>query len=161
MPTTQIPPASPTPTAPPPKKAGGEELYDASYWESAYRDSFEAPTLLIQLQDDLTRSRRREAFWISVVVHLVVVLLIVYQTPASIVVTVDGVVVVVVVGVVVVGAAVVVGMHNSATREAALPIAVQSKTLYLYAPVFEGGACNAYLFTNGEVPSQQLARTIP
>ncbi|MDT3441834.1 substrate-binding protein [Pseudofrankia sp. BMG5.37] len=59
------------------------------------------------------------------------------------------------------GASVVVGMHNSATREAALPVAVQAKTLYLYTPVFEGGACNAVMFANGEVPSQQLAKTIP
>ena len=77
MSTTQIPsvnPASPTPGGPRPD---GGDLYDARYWESAYRELHEAPALLIQLQDDLSRSRRREAFWISVVVHLVVVLLIV------------------------------------------------------------------------------------
>jgi TonB family protein len=50
-------------------------LYDARYWESAYREIIEAPTLLIKLQDDLAQARRREAFWISVVVHLIVVLL--------------------------------------------------------------------------------------
>ena len=32
------------------------------------------PHLLIQLEDDLERSRTREAFWISVVVHLMVVI---------------------------------------------------------------------------------------
>jgi TonB family protein len=48
-------------------------LYDARYWETAYRDIIEAPALLIQLQDDLDQARRREAFWISVVVHLIVV----------------------------------------------------------------------------------------
>lgn len=53
------------------------DLYDARYWESAYREIDEPPALLLQLQDDLSRSRRREAFWISVVVHLIVVLLIV------------------------------------------------------------------------------------
>ncbi len=37
----------------------------------------EAPVLLIQLQDDLARSRRREAFWISIIVHLVLVIAIV------------------------------------------------------------------------------------
>jgi len=52
-------------------------LYDARYWESAYREMVEAPALIIKLQDDLSEARRREAFWISVVVHLVVVLLIV------------------------------------------------------------------------------------
>src|SRR5579872_191256 len=75
MSTTQIPPVGPTSSAPPPRKPGGEDLYDARYWESAYRDAFEAPTLVLQLQDDLTQARRREAFWISVVVHLAVVLL--------------------------------------------------------------------------------------
>ena len=34
------------------------------------------PHLLLQLEDDLERSRLREAFWISVVVHLLVVILI-------------------------------------------------------------------------------------
>ena len=35
------------------------------------------PELLIQLQDDLSRSRKREAFWISVIFHLVLVILVV------------------------------------------------------------------------------------
>jgi len=74
---TQIPPSTPTSETPAPQKAAGGDLYDARYWESAYRDIDEAPTLVIQLQDDLTHSRRRESFWISVVVHLLVVLLIV------------------------------------------------------------------------------------
>jgi TonB family protein len=74
---TQIPPTNPTSATPPPRKSDGGDLYDARYWESAYRDIAEAPTLVIQLQDDLTHSRRRESFWISVVVHLLVVLLIV------------------------------------------------------------------------------------
>lgn len=52
-------------------------MYDARYWESAYREIVEAPALIIKLQDDLSEARRREAFWISVVVHLIVVLLIV------------------------------------------------------------------------------------
>src|ERR1700690_2867074 len=74
MSTTQIPPANP---APPTRRPEGGELYDARCWESAYREINEAPTLLLKLQDDLTQARRREAFWISVVVHLIVVLLIV------------------------------------------------------------------------------------
>lgn len=49
-------------------------MYDARYWESAYREIVEAPALIIKLQDDLSEARRREAFWISVVVHLIVVL---------------------------------------------------------------------------------------
>jgi TonB family protein len=77
MPITQIPPTTPTSETPAPRKVDGGDLYDARYWESAYRDIDEAPTLIIQLQDDLTHSRRRESFWISVVVHLLIVLAIV------------------------------------------------------------------------------------
>jgi TonB family protein len=55
----------------------GGDLYDAQRWELAYRELHDAPNLLVKLQDDLSQSRQREAFWISVVVHLVVVLLIV------------------------------------------------------------------------------------
>jgi len=76
MSTTQIPPTSPTSSAPPPGPES-RDLYDARYWESAYREIDEAPTLILQLQDDLSRARRREAFWLSVAAHLVVVLLIV------------------------------------------------------------------------------------
>ena len=80
MSTTQIPPTTPPSTTPAPRKPDGGDLYDARYWESAYRDIDEAPTLILQLQDDLTHSRRRESFWISVVVHLLVVLVIVNST---------------------------------------------------------------------------------
>ena len=73
MSTTQSPPVNPTPPA---RRPEGVELYDARYWESAYRELHDAPALLIQLQDDLSRSRKREAVLISVVVHMVVVLLI-------------------------------------------------------------------------------------
>jgi TonB family protein len=40
----------------------------------------DVPALLIQLQDDLSRSRQREAFWISVVVHLAIIILAVNST---------------------------------------------------------------------------------
>lgn len=76
MSTTQIPPTS-TGSAPPENRSTCVELYDARYWESAYRDIDEPPALVLQLQDDLSRARRREAFWLSVVVHLIVVLLLV------------------------------------------------------------------------------------
>ncbi|WP_367319762.1 substrate-binding protein [Streptomyces sp. HUAS ZL42] len=59
------------------------------------------------------------------------------------------------------GVSVLVGMHTSATREAVLPKARSAGTLYMYTPVFEGGTCDPDLFTNGEVPSQQLKQTIP
>lgn len=74
MSTTQIPsqePATPGSPAPPPRQHE-TDLYDSRRWESAYRDWHATPELLIQLQDELDRSRMREAFWISVIVHLVV-----------------------------------------------------------------------------------------
>jgi TonB family protein len=76
MSTTEIPPRNPVPAAQPPGPPGGD-LYDASGWETAYLEMHDVPALLIQLQDDLSRSRQREAFWISVVVHLAIVILVV------------------------------------------------------------------------------------
>src|SRR6476660_6191092 len=73
---TEIPPRNPVPAAQPPT-APGSDLYDASSWESAYLEMHDVPALLIQLQDDLSRSRQREAFWISVVVQLAIVILVV------------------------------------------------------------------------------------
>jgi TonB family protein len=72
MPITQIPfqdPAAPA-EKPQPEQL---DLYETRDWESAYRaaDAHVVPHLLIQLQDDLARSRKREAIWISVIVHLV------------------------------------------------------------------------------------------
>src|SRR5579864_4136662 len=77
-----------TPTTPknpqPPLGTRGHEaadLYDAGNWESAYRhfDEDAVPQLLLHLQDDLTRARRREAAWLSVIVHLFVIILFVNQ----------------------------------------------------------------------------------
>src|SRR5260370_7182132 len=77
MPITQIP--FPDPVAPPEKPQPEQlGLYDAQGWETAYRaldDDARVPHLLIQLQDDLARSRRREAAWISIIVHLVLIVL--------------------------------------------------------------------------------------
>ena len=79
MPITQIPfqdPVAP-PEKPQPEQLG---LYDRQGWETAYKDlddDARVPHLLIQLQDDLTRSRRREAAWISIVAHLILIILIV------------------------------------------------------------------------------------
>jgi TonB family protein len=75
MPVTQIPSRDPSssPSEPPQYR----ELTDAKYWETAYR-SFnpdDVPHLLIQLQDDLSRARKREAAWLSVILHLMVVIL--------------------------------------------------------------------------------------
>lgn len=70
---TQIP-GAPVSTPPPRPES---DLYDGERWESVYRDLHATPALLVQLQDDLARSRRREALWMSLVFHLLVVILIV------------------------------------------------------------------------------------
>src|SRR5208337_5609635 len=76
MPITQIPFQDPVaPEKPQPEQLG---LYDSQGWETAYRDlddDARVPHLLIQLQDDLTRSRRREAAWISIIAHLLIFIL--------------------------------------------------------------------------------------
>jgi TonB family protein len=71
MPITQIP--FQDPIAPPEKPQPEQlDLYTTQDWETAYRELDErVPHLIIQLQDDLARSRRREAAWISIIVHLV------------------------------------------------------------------------------------------
>lgn len=72
-----------TPTTPrdPLSASAQESLDDARNWESAYRhfDEDAVPALLLHLQDDLTRARRREAAWLSVIVHLLVIILFVNQ----------------------------------------------------------------------------------
>jgi TonB family protein len=73
MPITQIPFKDPVPPPPPPTKPEPEQLdlYDTQDWEQAYRElDARVPHLLIQLEDDLARSRRREAAWISIIAHL-------------------------------------------------------------------------------------------
>jgi TonB family protein len=77
MSVTQIPPGGTvSPAAPPPEQ---RDLFEAQHWESAYRgfDPGAVPHLLIQLQDDLSRTRKREAAWLSVILHLLIVILLV------------------------------------------------------------------------------------
>ena len=52
-------------------------MFEAQHWETAYRgfNPDDVPHLLIQLQDDLSRARKREALWLSVILHLFVVIL--------------------------------------------------------------------------------------
>ncbi len=76
MPITQIP--FQDPVAPPPEKPQPEQLdlYDTATWEDTDLDiDPRVPHLLVQLQDDLERSRKREAGWISLIVHLVLAIL--------------------------------------------------------------------------------------
>jgi TonB family protein len=73
MPITQIPFRDPVPPPPPSPEPQPQQLglYDSDDWETAYRElDARVPHLLIQLQDDLSRSRRREAAWISIITHL-------------------------------------------------------------------------------------------
>ena len=56
---------------------------------------------------------------------------------------------------------VVIGIHSSATREAARPLAEEFDTLYLYGSLYEGGECSAAMFNSGEVPAQHLGPAIP
>ena len=67
------PPNPPTPL--PPQEDGQLALWEGSGFLALDL----TPHLLIQLEDDLERSRMREAFWISVVVHLMVVILLVFS----------------------------------------------------------------------------------
>jgi outer membrane biosynthesis protein TonB len=75
------PVASKDPQSAPPPHREGPDFYDARHWESAYRhfDENAVPQILLFLQDDLARSRRREAAWLSVIAHLFVVILLVNQ----------------------------------------------------------------------------------
>jgi TonB family protein len=70
---TQIPSLQ-APPPPPERNPDQGDLFEASHWESAYRQMHDFPTLLIQLQDDLSRSRKREAFWISVLIHVLLII---------------------------------------------------------------------------------------
>ena len=73
---TQIPFQDP---APPAEKPLPEQLdlYDVRLPTADRDEDAHIPHLLIQLQDDLARSRKREAAWISIIVHLCLVILIV------------------------------------------------------------------------------------
>jgi len=69
MPVTQIPSRDPlTPSAEQPEQ---RDLLKRKHWETAYRgfNPDDVPHLLIQLQDDLSRARKREALWLSVILH--------------------------------------------------------------------------------------------
>src|SRR5208283_4291918 len=85
MPVTQIPSRDPLSGGPlpgeslPPAADQPEQrdLFEGQHWETAYRtfNPDDVPHLLIQLQDDLSRARKREALWLSVILHLLVVIL--------------------------------------------------------------------------------------
>jgi TonB family protein len=78
MPLIQIPLQPPSPPPPRPGHHPDQgDLFDTNSWESAYRELHDFPTLLIQTRDELARSRKREAFWISLIAHIVLVLLII------------------------------------------------------------------------------------
>ena len=74
MPVTQIPSRDPLTPAEQPEQ---RDLFEAQHWETAYRgfNPDDVPHLLIQLQDDVSRARKREALWLSVILHLFVIIL--------------------------------------------------------------------------------------
>jgi urea transport system substrate-binding protein len=53
------------------------------------------------------------------------------------------------------------GQHNSATRDAVAPVTQTANIPYFHTPLAEGNFCQANAISNGEVPAQQLAPTIP
>src|SRR5208282_3074619 len=80
MPVTQIPSRDPlagSPSGPSAESQEQRDLSEALHWETAYRgfNPDDVPHLLIQLQDDLSRARKREALWLSVILHLMVIIL--------------------------------------------------------------------------------------
>jgi outer membrane biosynthesis protein TonB len=74
MQTLQIPPSDPVTSGRPQPDPAQGDLFSSQSWETAYRDTETVPVLLVQLQDDLSRARMREAFWISLIVHLVIII---------------------------------------------------------------------------------------
>jgi outer membrane biosynthesis protein TonB len=78
MSVTQIPPRDPVAPSQP-QSIDSRDLSNAQHWETAYRgfNPSAVPHLLLQLQDDLSRARKREAVWLSVVLHMLVVVLLV------------------------------------------------------------------------------------
>lgn len=79
---TQIPSLQEPPPEPPSSRSDPNQLeldlYNADNWETAYREMHDFPTLLIQAQDELARSRKREAFWMSLFGHALLLLLILH-----------------------------------------------------------------------------------
>ncbi len=64
-----------TPTGP-----SSEDERQLALWSSTLPNGIDlTPHVLIQMEDDLERSRMREAFWISVVVHLFVVIFLAFS----------------------------------------------------------------------------------
>jgi TonB family protein len=79
---TQTPSRDPVASPPKLRPQASTDFYDALDWENAYRffDENAEPQLLLHLRDDLARSRRREAAWLSAILHLLVILLIINAT---------------------------------------------------------------------------------
>ncbi|MGB9491769.1 MAG: hypothetical protein WCA92_15015, partial [Terriglobales bacterium] len=79
MPVTQIPSRDPSSSSsgPPSGPQEHRDLFEAQHWETAYRtfNPEDVPHLLIQLQDDLSSARKREAIWLSIILHLFIVIL--------------------------------------------------------------------------------------
>src|SRR5947209_6487603 len=68
----QLPPGAEPPQEPTPQLALFQDPKQAPLPEEA------VPHLMVQLQDDLARSRRREALWLSIITHLILILAILF-----------------------------------------------------------------------------------
>ena len=71
------PVAPPPPRRPAPPEAEGPRRTTRRFIDEDTPEF--VPQMLAQLEDELSRSRMREAFWISVIVHIVLVLLIIFS----------------------------------------------------------------------------------
>ncbi|MFM9925071.1 substrate-binding protein [Variovorax sp. H27-G14] len=54
----------------------------------------------------------------------------------------------------------IIGMENSAARNAALPVVSKGKVPYIYTSFYEGRSCNNWMYVNGWVPEQQVAPVV-
>jgi TonB family protein len=55
------------------------DLFDEETWESAYREMHDVPLLLVHTRDELARAHKREAFWLSLLIHILVLALILFS----------------------------------------------------------------------------------
>jgi branched-chain amino acid transport system substrate-binding protein len=51
---------------------------------------------------------------------------------------------------------VIITMETSAARSGGLPIVTRGKVPFIYTSLYEGRACNRYLYCNGPVPEQMV-----
>lgn len=55
----------------------------------------------------------------------------------------------------------IISTEGSAARDAVLPVVRRARSMMIYTPLYEGGACDQRLFNIGEVPQQQVSPVVP